>query len=88
MQCFYYNGSLAHESEDSKASSIKYLGYLKNIFDNVLPKVLDREGSEELKLYIVNSAKSLQSDDIIHSCLSFAICNILYHNDARVINKE
>ncbi len=81
------DASLAHESEASKANSIKYLGYFKNIFDNVLPKILGQKGDRELELYIVNSAKSLQSDDVIHSCLAFAICNIMYHNEARVINK-
>jgi hypothetical protein len=45
MQYFFYNSSQAFVDGASKHKAIEYLGYLKNIFDKVLPKLLEKDSS-------------------------------------------
>ena len=73
MQFFFYNASLAFQSPQLKKSAENYLTSLKSIVDNVIPELLKQDSKEELKQYIFNSASSLDSDDVLHSCLSLAI---------------
>jgi hypothetical protein len=41
MQFFFYNSSQAFVDASSKLKAVDYLGYLKTIFDKVLPKLLE-----------------------------------------------
>jgi hypothetical protein len=41
MQHFFYNSSQSFVDKSSKDRGVAYLGYLKNIFDKVIPKLLE-----------------------------------------------
>lgn len=83
MQHFFYNASQAFEDLQK---GIDYLTYLKTIFDNVCPKLL--ELNNELKQYIYGEANSLESHDVLHTMLSLAITSSFMPAEYKQINKK
>jgi hypothetical protein len=43
MQFFFFNGSQSFKNKDSKESGVKYMEYLRNVFDNALFKMIDSD---------------------------------------------
>ena len=43
MQFFFYNSSLAFEGNTKKDEAVNFLRFLKNIVDNVVPKLLEHD---------------------------------------------
>jgi hypothetical protein len=86
MQFFFYRSSLAFQDNKSKENAIKFLEYLKNIFTNVIPKLL--ETSNELKQIVFGEANSLESHDVLHTTLSYSVANKFLPSEAKNINKK
>lgn len=89
MQFFLYRSSLALESEEKRFEAIKYLGYLKSIVDNVIPKILDNSSkSNELRQFLFSEANSLESHDVLHTSLSLTLATKFLPTEGKNINKK
>ena len=84
MQFFFYNSSQAFVDGASKAKAVQYLGYLKIIFDKVLPKLLDNNVS--LYKLLFGEANCQESHDVLHTSLSLIATRKFSPQDYRKIN--
>ncbi len=87
MQFFLYQSSQIFDGKHKKETVLKFMNYLKNIFDNDLPKFLDLDTSGENKQILYSCANSLDSHDILHTALSIAAVDKFMPNEAKSINR-
>lgn len=62
--------------------------YLKSIVDNVIPKLLEKDDTGELKQIIYGEANSLESHDVLHTTLSLCVLEKYLPNEARTLNRK
>ncbi|CDW77922.1 UNKNOWN [Stylonychia lemnae] len=74
------------QNDIAENKRIEYLDYLRRIYDQVLPFILEQ--MPELKQFILSEARSLQSNDVLNTMLSLGICKALMKTEYKQINKK